>query len=59
MTKVRPYDTNTISLHKTMCEALGCKAKASSKVSVGVGDKGHIDLFLCEKCRPRFSPSSR
>lgn len=43
-------DTN-----KPVCEALGCTAKAIVTVAVSVGDKESISLFLCEKCRPRFS----
>jgi hypothetical protein len=41
-----------------ICEYIGCKANATSKVSVKVGDTGQITLFLCEKCRSLFSPSS-
>lgn len=38
-----------------ICECIGCNANATSRVSVKVGDKGQITLFLCEKCRPRFN----
>jgi hypothetical protein len=40
-----------------ICECIGCNANATSNVSVKVGDKGQITLFLCEKCKPRFSDS--
>ena len=40
-----------------ICECIGCNANATSSVSVKVGDKGQITLFLCEKCKPRFSDS--
>jgi hypothetical protein len=40
-----------------VCEALGCKAQATLKVPVKVGEKGRIFLFLCEKCRARFVDS--
>lgn len=38
-----------------ICECIGCNANATSSVSVKVG--GQITLFLCEKCKPRFSDS--
>jgi hypothetical protein len=41
----------------SICEGLGCIAKATSKVPVKVGAKGRIVLLLCEKCRQRFSYS--
>lgn len=40
-----------------ICECIGCNANATSSVSVNVGDKGQITLFLCEKCKARFSDS--
>jgi transcription elongation factor Elf1 len=40
-----------------ICECVGCNANATSRVSVKVGDKGQITLFLCEKCKQRFSDS--
>jgi hypothetical protein len=40
-----------------ICECIGCYSNATSRVSVKVGDKGQITLFLCEKCRPQFNPS--
>lgn len=42
----------------SICESADCDADATSKVSVQVGDKGQIILFLCEKCKPRFSNSA-
>jgi hypothetical protein len=42
-------------LNNGICEAVGCFAKAKFKVPINVGTKGTISLFLCEKCRPRFS----
>ena len=39
-----------------ICECIDCNANATSRVLVKVGDKGQITLFLCEKCRPQFSP---
>jgi hypothetical protein len=41
----------------SICEGLGCNAKATSQVPVKVGVKGGIVLLLCEKCKQRFSYS--
>jgi hypothetical protein len=41
----------------SICECVGCDAKATSKVQVNVGDKDKITLFLCEKCKPLFNHS--
>ena len=39
-----------------ICEAVGCNAKATSKVLARLGSEGKtIFLFLCENCKPRFS----
>jgi hypothetical protein len=38
----------------SICEGLGCGAKATSKVPVQVGVKARIVLLLCEKCKQRF-----
>jgi hypothetical protein len=42
-----------------ICECIGCDANATSRVLVKVGDNDQITLFLCEKCRPQLSPSSK
>jgi hypothetical protein len=47
-----PMQDNSI-----ICESAGCEKKATLKVYVKVGEKGQIVLFLCKKCRPRFSHS--
>lgn len=39
----------------SICEGLGCSAKATSKVPVQVGARASIVLLLCEKCKQRFS----
>jgi hypothetical protein len=48
---------NTMSsdVNNSICEAVGCFAKAKFKVPINVGTIGKISLFLCENCRPRFS----
>lgn len=45
-------ETNNNNL---ICEAVGCSAKATSKVMARLGSEGAISLFLCENCKPRFS----
>ena len=47
---------NTMSseVNNSICEAIGCFAKAKFKVPINVGTKGTISLFLCEDCKPRF-----
>jgi len=42
-------------VNNSICEAIGCFAKAKFKVPINVGTIGKISLFLCENCRPRFS----
>lgn len=37
------------------CESIGCNENATSKILVKVGDRGHILLFLSEKCKTRFN----
>ncbi len=48
---------NTMSseVNNSICEAVGCFAKAKFKVPINVGTTGKISLFLCENCKPRFS----
>lgn len=43
----------------SICEGLGCSAKATSKVPVEVGAKASIVLLLCGKCKQRFSYPKR
>jgi hypothetical protein len=38
-----------------VCECIGCYAKATDKITLKIGSKGTITLFLCENCKPRFS----
>jgi len=44
---IRPSEIN----NGTICEALGCYAKATNKVAVKVGHTGTILLFLCDSCK--------
>jgi hypothetical protein len=36
------------------CEATGCTARATTQLSVRVGDLGAISLSLCSSCVKRF-----
>jgi hypothetical protein len=40
---------------KITCEALGCDSKAKAKLCVKVGAKANITLFLCDRCKSKFS----
>jgi protein-arginine kinase activator protein McsA len=54
---VEILNSNIISsdTNEYVCEAIDCKAKARVTITVNLGDKGSISLYLCEKCRSRFS----
>jgi hypothetical protein len=38
-----------------ICEANGCTARATTQLSVRVGDLGNILLSLCSNCVTRFA----
>ena len=48
---------NTISseIYNVICEAYGCYAKATTEISVKVGQQGTISLLLCKECINRFT----
>jgi hypothetical protein len=37
-----------------ICEAYGCSQKATTKISVKVGQLGSISLDLCNNCTEKF-----
>ena len=37
-----------------ICEAFGCSQKATTKISVKVGQLGSISLDLCANCTKKF-----
>jgi hypothetical protein len=37
-----------------VCEAVGCYSIATNKISVKVGSRGTIFLFVCNECKPKF-----
>jgi hypothetical protein len=41
-----------------VCEAIDCSSKATKMLTLKVGSKGTISLFLCENCKSLFSSSS-
>lgn len=43
----------------SVCEALGCSYKATDKITVKIGTKGTISLFLCRNCILRFPVEKR
>jgi hypothetical protein len=38
-----------------ICEAIDCYAKATTKVAARLGSEATIFLFLCDKCKPKFT----
>ena len=47
---------NTISseIYNVICEAYGCYAKATTEISVKVGELGTISLRVCKDCENKF-----
>jgi hypothetical protein len=48
------YDNYASDINNTICEATCCSARATTKISVRVGDLGNISLSLCSNCITRF-----
>jgi hypothetical protein len=42
-------------IYNVICEAYGCYAKATTEISVKVGQQGTISLLLCKECINRFT----
>jgi hypothetical protein len=42
-----------------ICEAYGCFKKATTKISVKVGQLGSISLDLCNNCTKKFDQKGR
>lgn len=40
-----------------ICEAVGCHARATTKIGARVGSEGTVFLFLCDTCKPKFMSS--
>ncbi|MGA9843529.1 MAG: hypothetical protein WBP64_07840 [Nitrososphaeraceae archaeon] len=41
--------------NKVICEVIGCDAEATSEVILRLESNERIYLFVCEKCKPRFT----
>ncbi len=39
---------------KKICEVVNCFAPVAKKIRVKVGQKGSINLLLCERCQSKF-----
>jgi hypothetical protein len=39
-----------LQVYNSICEAVGCSEKATTKINVGVGNLGSISLDLCTNC---------
>ena len=48
---VAPHEVN----NSIVCEAIGCYSKATNKITLSVGYKGTISLFLCTNCKSKLS----
>jgi hypothetical protein len=42
-------------VNNSICEANDCTARATTQLSVSVGDLGNISLSLCSNCVTRFA----
>jgi hypothetical protein len=49
LSNLSPETNNSI-----ICEAVGCSAKATTKVTTRLGSDGTILLFLCDNCNSKF-----
>ena len=51
-----PLSQNIISseVNKSLCEAVGCFAQATTEIKVKVGKQGKISLLLCKGCVNKF-----
>jgi hypothetical protein len=41
-------------IYNVICEAYGCYAKATTEISVKVGELGTISLRVCKDCENKF-----
>ena len=44
-------------VNKSLCEAVGCFAGATTEIKVKVGKKGKVSLLLCKECVNKFRDS--
>jgi hypothetical protein len=49
------HSTLSSEVNNSICEAYGCYAKATTEISVNVGELGTISLLLCKDCVNRFT----
>jgi hypothetical protein len=50
------YST-TNEINNLICDANDCTNKAYEKIIIKAGKYGHIILFLCKDCIPKFKES--
>jgi hypothetical protein len=46
--------TISSEVNKSLCEAVGCFAQATTEIKVKVGKQGKISLLLCKECVKKF-----
>jgi hypothetical protein len=44
-------------LDKSICDGFGCSETAITEITVNAGQLGTVNLYLCEKCIPKFGKS--
>ena len=49
----------TRKINNTICEAVGCEAKAATEIQVDIGQSRSIILSLCNNCVNKFSNSAK
>jgi hypothetical protein len=49
------HRTISSEVNNTICEAVGCLAKATTEITVKVGQQGVIALRLCKGCVDKFN----
>lgn len=46
--------SNEQELNNTICEAIGCGARATKKIEVSAGPQKVVCLLLCNRCVSKF-----
>jgi hypothetical protein len=47
-----------LQVYNSICEAVGCSEKATTKINVKVGHLGTIPLDLCTDCVKKFDENT-
>ena len=52
-------EVSDLQVYNSICEAVACSEKATTKINVGVGNLGSISLHLCTDCVRKFDQKER